>query len=38
VIPAVTLDQRGYARTSPGAIGCTVGAFDMTSIFYNGFE
>lgn len=38
VIPAVTLDQRGYARTSPGAIGCTVGAFDMTSIFYGGFE
>ena len=38
VIPALALDQRGYARTSPGAIGCTVGAFDMTSIFYNGFE
>jgi hypothetical protein len=37
-IPAVTLDQRGYARTSAGAVGCTTGAFDMTSIFYNGFE
>ncbi len=37
-LPAITLDQRGYTRTSSGAIGCTVGAFDMTSIFYNGFE
>jgi hypothetical protein len=37
-IPALTLDQRGYTRTSAGAIGCTVGAFDMTSIFYNGFD
>ena len=37
-IPAVTVDQIGQTRTSPGAIGCTVGAFDMTSIFYNGFE
>jgi hypothetical protein len=37
-IPAVTLDQIDHTRTSPGAIGCTVGAFDMTSIFYNGFE
>ncbi len=37
-IPAVTLDQRGYTRTSAGAIGCSVGAFDLTSIFYNGFE
>jgi hypothetical protein len=38
VIPAETLDQIGHARTSPGAIGCSVGAFDMTSIFYGGFE
>ena len=38
VIPAVTLDQRGYTRTSAGTIGCTAGAFDMTSVFYNGFE
>jgi hypothetical protein len=38
VIPALSLDQIGHTRTSPGAIGCTVGAFDMTSIFYNGFE
>ena len=38
VIPAVMIDQIGHARTLPGAIGCTVGAFDMTSIFYNGFE
>lgn len=38
VTPAVTLDQRGYTRTSAGAIGCTVGAFDMTSIFYSGFD
>ena len=37
-IPAVTLDQIDHTRTSPGAIGCSVGAFDMTSIFYNGFE
>jgi hypothetical protein len=37
-LPAITLDQRGYTRSSPGAIGCSVGAFDMTSIFYNGFE
>ncbi len=36
-ISAVTVDQRGYTRTSPGAIGCTVGAFDMTSIFHDGF-
>lgn len=33
-IPAVTLDQRGFTRGTP----CTIGAFDMTSIFYNGFE
>ena len=33
-IPAVTLDQRGIARSTP----CTTGAFDLTSVFYNGFE
>lgn len=33
-IPAVTLDQIGQTRSTP----CTVGALDMTSIFYNGFE
>ncbi len=37
-IPTVTLDQIGHTRSSPGAIGCSVGAFDMTSIFYSGFE
>ena len=34
VIPAVTVDQRGVARSTP----CTTGAFDMTSIFFDGFE
>ena len=33
-IPAITVDQRGIAR---GAA-CTVGAFDMTAVFYAGFE
>ncbi|HXD83838.1 MAG TPA: choice-of-anchor Q domain-containing protein [Rudaea sp.] len=36
-IPAITLDQIDHTRTSAGAIGCTVGAFDMTSIFHDGF-
>lgn len=34
MIPVVTLEQVGETRSTPS----TVGAFDMTSIFYNGFE
>lgn len=33
-IPAVDVDQRGITRSTP----CTVGAYDMTSIFYGTFE
>ena len=34
VIPPVSFDQRGFVRSTP----CTIGAFDMTSIFYGTFE
>jgi len=33
-LPPVLTDQRGYVRSVP----CTIGAFDMTSIFYGTFE
>jgi predicted outer membrane repeat protein len=33
-IPSVSVDQRGFARSTP----CTIGAFDMTSIFDGTFE
>jgi len=34
IVPAEPLDERDVARSVP----CTVGAFDMTSIFFGGFE
>jgi predicted outer membrane repeat protein len=33
-IPPAAFDQRGLARSTP----CTIGAFDMTSIFYGTFD
>jgi hypothetical protein len=33
-IRSVSADQRGFARSTP----CTIGAFDMTSIFNGSFE